>query len=326
MFWLPLYSLTDISRLLADPQKSSLRSQQALALVNVVSRGSGAWSRRSSPFRSPSRSSPSRRRRRESGSPARLGEACALRFPGSELCSQGFEGGFLEIVALSFVCLGDRWEVWESWGADPWVMEVLCCGYRIPFRVLPSLSTVPIPLPSYSPSSIRGIALNAAVIDLVAKGAVEPAPSTLGFYSRLFVTHKVTRGLATGYRSLAPQPVSPCLSFSHGDGSVSAPVSSPRRLDGVPGSPGSGAPVISALPEVLRGGFRAPVPSALLRSVNCLSSVHAGHGPYLLNHAPLRVPNFALPGRLARPRILVSRDNAGEGLSSLAVSGAWRSR
>ena len=73
-------------------------------------------------------------------------------------------------------------------------MQVLRCGYRNPFRVLPSLSTVPIPLPSYSPTSVRGIALDAAVTDLIAKGAVEPAPSTPGFYSRLFVTPKVTGG------------------------------------------------------------------------------------------------------------------------------------
>ena len=41
---------------------------------------------------------------------------------------------------------------------------------------------------------IRGIALNAAVSDLVATRAVEPAPSTPGFYSRLFVSPMVTGG------------------------------------------------------------------------------------------------------------------------------------
>ena len=69
-------------------------------------------------------------------------------------------------------------------------MEVLRFGYRIPFRVIPSLSQVPIPLPSYSPSSIRGI----AVADLQEKGAVEPAPSSPGCYSRLFVSPKITVG------------------------------------------------------------------------------------------------------------------------------------
>ena len=56
------------------------------------------------------------------------------------------------------------------------------------------LSQVPITLPSYSPSSIRGIALSTAVADLREKGAVEPAPSSPGYYSRLFVTPKVTGG------------------------------------------------------------------------------------------------------------------------------------
>ena len=73
-------------------------------------------------------------------------------------------------------------------------MEVLRFGYRILFRVIPSLSQVPITLPSYSPSSIRGIALSAAVADLQENGAVEPAPSSAGYYSRLFVTPKVTGG------------------------------------------------------------------------------------------------------------------------------------
>ena len=63
-----LFAESDIARLLSDTQmSSSLRSQQAL--VNVASRGSGSRRSRFSPARSPSRSSPSRRRRRDSGSP-----------------------------------------------------------------------------------------------------------------------------------------------------------------------------------------------------------------------------------------------------------------
>ena len=73
-------------------------------------------------------------------------------------------------------------------------MEALWFVYRFPFRVVPSLSSVPIPLPSYSLSSIMGVALNPEVADLRAKGAIEPAPSTPGYYSRLFVTLKVIRG------------------------------------------------------------------------------------------------------------------------------------
>ena len=85
-----------------------------------------------------------------------------------------------------------HWEVWESWGADAWVVQVLRYGYRVPFQSRPPLSHVPIPLPSYSPNSIRGLALSDAVSALVEKEAIEVAPPSLGFYSRLFVTPKVT--------------------------------------------------------------------------------------------------------------------------------------
>ena len=80
------------------------------------------------------------------------------------------------------------WEVWESWGAKPWVVQVLKEGYSIPILSCPPLSSTPVPLPSYSPSSVRGFA------DLQSKAAIEPASSEPGFYSRLFVTPKVTGG------------------------------------------------------------------------------------------------------------------------------------
>ena len=88
----------------------------------------------------------------------------------------------------------DHWETWQLWGADAWVVQVLHFGYQVPFRFLPPLSHVPLPLPSYSPSSIRGLALTAEVSDLLAKEAIELAPPSPGFYSRLFVTSKVTGG------------------------------------------------------------------------------------------------------------------------------------
>ena len=51
----------------------------------------------------------------------------------------------------------------------------------------------PIPFPSYSPSSIRGKALEKEVQSLVEKGAFElvPLPSP-GFYSRIFVVMKAS--------------------------------------------------------------------------------------------------------------------------------------
>ena len=45
-------------------------------------------------------------------------------------------------------------------------------------------------MPSYSPSSIRGKALEKEFLDLLHKGAIKQAPQTPGFYSRLFVVQK----------------------------------------------------------------------------------------------------------------------------------------
>ena len=73
-------------------------------------------------------------------------------------------------------------------------MEVLREGYAIPFRVLPPLSPTPIILDSYSPQPIKGRALEEEIQALCRKGAVEPAPSTPGFFSRMFVVTKATGG------------------------------------------------------------------------------------------------------------------------------------
>ena len=73
---------------------------------------------------------------------------------------------------------------------DAWVVEVLREGYRILFSRRPPLSDQPLPMPSYSPSSIRGKALEQEFQDLLHKQTIEPAPQAPGFYSRLFVVRK----------------------------------------------------------------------------------------------------------------------------------------
>ena len=66
-------------------------------------------------------------------------------------------------------------------------------GYCLPFLNTPPLSNVPIPMPSYSPTSIKGAALEEVTLGLIAKGAVELAPLTSpGFYSRLFIVWKTS--------------------------------------------------------------------------------------------------------------------------------------
>ena len=72
-------------------------------------------------------------------------------------------------------------------------MEVLRFGYCIPFLSPPPLSPALVPMPSYSPSSTRGVALREVTLGLIAKGAVELAPlPSPGFYSRLFVVCKAS--------------------------------------------------------------------------------------------------------------------------------------
>ena len=84
------------------------------------------------------------------------------------------------------------WQVWELWSAEPWVVQVLCDRYRVPFVSRPPLSPVLLPLLNCTPSSIRGLALAAAAEDLQQKDAIELASFDPGYYSCLFVTLKVT--------------------------------------------------------------------------------------------------------------------------------------
>ena len=88
-----LFAEADIARLLADTQtSSSLRSQQTL--VDVASMSSEVRRRHSSPARSPSRSSPAWRRRRDSGSPSRQNKRVQLDSPAPSLAMKGTKQGF----------------------------------------------------------------------------------------------------------------------------------------------------------------------------------------------------------------------------------------
>ena len=89
-------------------------------------------------------------------------------------------------------CLANSWLAWRARGVDSWVVEALRVGYRIPFDRPTPLSERPLSLPAYSPHSIRGVALNQELQDLLRKGAVEPAPQSPGFYSRLFLVKKAS--------------------------------------------------------------------------------------------------------------------------------------
>ena len=172
-------------------------------MVDVASRrpssSSSFHQRRGSPSRSPRRS-PAQCHRQSSPSPSlaskrvrfdSLAPSSAMKSPRK---SHFRDWGSCPSPCRVGGCLAAYWGVWESQGAEPWVVQVLREGYILPFHSHPPPSSTLIPLPSYSPSSIKGLALVAAVKDLLSKGAIEPASPGPGFYSRLFVTPKVTGG------------------------------------------------------------------------------------------------------------------------------------
>jgi hypothetical protein len=95
-------------------------------------------------------------------------------------------------------CIGGRLsefsEAWPEVCQDPWVLSAVREGYKIALKSPPPLSQNPIAFPSYAPGSDRLGVLHQAVRDMVAKGAIELAPATPGFYSRMFVVAKATGG------------------------------------------------------------------------------------------------------------------------------------
>ena len=82
---------------------------------------------------------------------------------------------------------------WSEIGADPWVMRIVQWGYKIPFVTLPPLRFQGQET-TYPKGSLKWSSLNQSVQELRNKGAIEPAPLSPGFYSRLFLVRKATGG------------------------------------------------------------------------------------------------------------------------------------
>ena len=110
-------------------------------------------------------------------------------------------------------------------------MEVLRLGYRVPFMSDPPLSVVPIPLPSYSPSSIKGKALQRGKETLIAKGAVKLAPLSPGFYSHLFMVQKASGSWRPVINLVVIEQVRPTYATQDGVQPVGSPVHQEFRLD-----------------------------------------------------------------------------------------------
>ena len=185
-----------------------------------------------------------------------------------------------------------------------WVVEVLRYGYRIPFLCDPPLSWAPISLPSYHPSSTKGVALRE--VTQVRSGACSPAFSR--FLQPAVCCLEDLRVLETRHRSLDPQLVCGRSSLPHGDHSVCTAVSSSGRLDGLHRPQGSlpAGPCpsgLSSLPPVCCSGPGLPIPCPLLRALHSSSGV--GHGSCFRHSPLLGYPHEAVPRRLVGP-VLIS--------------------
>ena len=185
-------------------------------------------------------------------------------------------------------------------------MEVLRFGYILPFVSAPPLSTAPVPMPSYSPHSIKGAALEEVTLGLIVKGAVELAPlPSPGFYSRLFVVWKTSGS----WRPLPSQSLCGRVSLSDGDHSVRSPVCPSGGLDGLHRSERSvsssaGSSRFSSLSLLRVQRPRLPVQSAVLWPLHGSAGLHSGHGSCFRN-APFYGDLYeTVSRRLARPVFL----------------------
>ena len=93
-------------------------------------------------------------------------------------------------------CLAPHWRRWQAIGAESWFVSALRDRYRVPFSDSPPpLSRTPVSFPTYRAGSSRAQALRQEVMAMLAKGALEIALDPgLGFYSRLFLVEKASRG------------------------------------------------------------------------------------------------------------------------------------
>ena len=203
---------------------------------------------------------------------------------------------------------------------EPWVVEVLKEGYAIPFRMPPPLSSTPIIMDSYSPQSVKGRALDEEIHALHLKGAVEPAPPTPVFFSRMFV-------VAADHRPVHPEPECGSDLFSDGDISDGSALCSHKRLDGLYRSEGClpsdpDPHCVSQVPQVHSRREDLAVPGPLLRSVHSLTGVHSCDDSCVGFPPSARNPDASVSGRLTDSCVISGGSLLGKGQGSQPLSGA----
>ena len=211
---------------------------------------------------------------------------------------------------------------------DAWVVEVLRVGYRIPFDRRPPLSERPLSLPAYSTQSIKGVALTQELQNLLRKGAVEPAPQSPGFYSRLFLVQKASgswrpiidlstlNDYVTSSHFHMETPQSVLCSIRPGNWMVS--LGPAGRLPA-----GSCSSRFASLSSLRGRGKDVPVQGPLFRSHNRAPSLHENYGSRFRHPPQVWGQDASLPGRLAHPGLFEARLFTVEGQAPDSMHRTW---
>ena len=202
-------------------------------------------------------------------------------------------------------------------------MEVLQVGYQIPFDRQPPLSERPLSLPAYSPQSIKGVALTLELQHLLQKGAVEPAPQSPGFYSRLFLVQKTSgswrpiidlstlNGYVTSSHFHMETPQSVLRSIRPGDWMVSLDLQEAYLQ-------------VPVHHSSLRGrGKDVPVQGPLFRSHDRAPSLHEDYDSRFRHPSQVWGQDGSLPGQLAHPGLFGARLFTVEGQAPDSMCRTW---
>ena len=198
-------------------------------------------------------------------------------------------------------CLANFWLAWRARGVDSWVVEVLRVGYQIPFDRRPPLSEHPFSLPAYSPQSIKGVALNQELQNILQKGAVKPAPPLSWFLQPSVPRPEGFGVVASNHRTVDPERLRHLVSLPHGNSTVSPSLHPSRRLDDLPGPAGSCSSRFASLPSIRGARTDIPVQGPLFRSDDYAPSFREDYGSGFPHHSRVWGQDASFPGRLAHP-------------------------
>ena len=182
-------------------------------------------------------------------------------------------------------------------------------GYYLPFLSTPPLSNVPIPMPSSSPTSIKGLFWGRspwASLPRVLWSFIRPFSRLLQPSVRSVEDLGV---MASGHRPLPSHSLCGRVSLPDGDHSVCAPVSASGGLDGLHHSDGSvpssaGSSSFSSLSSLHVPRHCLSFQSAVLWPLPCSAGLPQGHGSCFCYTPFSGGPYETVSRRLARPATL----------------------